>query len=261
MAKILLDNVWFSSVRSNSWLEEDYEDLIRQYAKVIWPQWICSPFKADVQGEDGAIKRPDLALVDPGYRTWWVVEVELASHNLISHVLPQVEAFRTGFYTREHANYLHRETPTLDVDRLGQMMLGSAPEILVIVDRPETGWLPNLRAMGVHLSIIEPFRDAANHLLLRVNGHQPEPPAASLSRCSRFAARLWKVHSPGALPPAIDGGYQIEWEGSVSHWRRLELADGVMICPDRGDTLTGWRSVELVRRDDGLLAFIPVSKQ
>src|SRR5262249_53493714 len=157
-----------------------------------------------------------------------------------------------------HANYLYRETPALDVNRLSQMMLGSPPEVLVIVDRPETGWLPHLRAMGVHLCTVEPFRDAANHLLLRVNGHQPEPPAASLSRCSRLAARLWKVHSPGALPPAIDDGYQIEWDGAVTYWRRLELADGVMICPNRGDVLAGWRSVELVKRDDGLLAFQPV---
>jgi hypothetical protein len=260
MAKVLLNNVWFSSVRSNSWLEEDYEELIRQYSGILFPQWVCAPFKADVTGEDGATKRPDLALIDPNYRTWWVVEVELASHSLASHVLPQVEAFRTGSYSGEHASYLNKEMPALDVDRLSQMMLGAPPEVLVIVDRPETGWLPILQAVGVYLSIVEPFRDVANHLLLRVNGHQPEPPAASLSRCSRFAARLWKVHSPGALPPATEGGYMIDWGGAVSLWKRLDLADGVMLCPDRGDILAGWRSVDLVMRED-VLAFQPISKQ
>jgi hypothetical protein len=222
------------------------------------------PFKTDVTGEDGATKRPDVALIDRSYREWWVVEVELSHHNLFTHVMPQVEAFRTATYERKHAEYLYVKAPTLDLDKLADMMLGLPPEVLVIVDRPDTDWLPVLRSRGVHLSIVEPFRDASDHLLLRINGHRPEPPASILTRCSRHSLRrLWRVHSPAALPAPMgdDELLEIEFEGGVTAWKRLQIADGVMLCALRGDILTEWRTVDLVRGEDGGLRFQPVTKE
>jgi hypothetical protein len=264
VARVLFNKVWFESVRSQSWYEADYEQIIFDYCQDLFPQWIPAPFKTDVIGEDGTIKRPDLALIDRSYREWWVVEVELAHHNLRTHVMPQVEAFRTATYERRHAEYLHARIPMLDLGRLADMMLGLPPEVLVVVDRPDTDWLPELHASGVHLSIVEPFRDPSDHLLLRVNGHRPEPPASVLTRCSRHALRrLWRVHSPAALPAATgdDAILEIEFDGGTTPWKRLQIADAVLLCATRGDILTGWRSVDLVRDEDGGLKFKPVTKE
>lgn len=264
MARVLFGQVWFDSIRSQSWYEADYEKIIFDRGQDLFSQWITVQFKTNVIGEDGATKRPDLALIDRSYREWWVVEVELAHHDLFTHVMPQVEAFRTATYERRHAEYLHARNPMLDLNRLSEMMLGLPPEILVIVDRPDTDWLPVLRARGVHLSIVEPFRGPSDNLLLRINGHRPEPPASVLSRCSRHQMRrLWRVHSPAALPPSTGDNeiLEIEFDGSVTQWARLKIANAVMLRALRGDILTGWRSADLVRGEDGGLKFKPVTKE
>ena len=264
MARVLFNNVWFTSVLSQTWYESDFERLVISRCADLFPWWKCVPFKADVVGEDGSTKRPDLALIDPAYRTWWVVEVELAHHNLLTHVLPQVEAFRTASYNRGHAEILHRKSPSLDLERLTDMMLGLPPDVLVIVDRPDTDWGLTLRSRNVYLSIVEPFRDQGDNLLIRVNGHQPAPPSSALTRCTRHVVRrLWKVHSPAALPPAKDGAdvLEIEFDGAVSTWKQVRLADGLMLFAERGEVLVGWRAVDLVRREDGILTFQPIARE
>jgi len=264
VARVLFDKVWFDAIRSQSWYEADYEKIIIDHCMDLFPQWILVPFKTDVVGEDGATKRPDFALVDYSYREWWIVEVEMAHHDLVAHVMPQVDAFRTATYERRHAEYLHGKNPALDLKRLADMMLGLPPEILVIVDRSDTDWRTALRARGVYLSTVEPFRDLAGRLLLRVNGYHPEPPVSVLTRCSRHALRrLWRVHSPAALPPpdGDDGILEIEFEGGITQWRRVQIADGVMLCASRGDILAKWRAVDLVKGEDGSLKFKPVTKE
>jgi hypothetical protein len=264
MARVLFNQVWFASVRSQSWYEDDYEQIILAYCAELFPRWVAVPFKTDVIGEDGTVKRPDLALIDRHYRQWWVVEVELAHHSLYAHVMPQVEAFKTASYEGRHAEYLYKRDPTLDPARLAEMMLGLPPEVLVIVDRPDTGWRSVLRARGVYLSTIEPFRDSSNHLLLRVNGHQPEPQPSVLTRCSRHTMRrLWRVHSPAALPPSArdDDALEIEFEGGMTLWKRVPIADGLMLCAERGDILAGWRAADLVEREGIGLSFLPIIKE
>ena len=98
MARIYFNKASFESVRSESWNEADFEQVILSNASILFPQWIAVPFKVNVTGEDGTVKQPDLALIDHSYRRWCVVEVELAHHNFMNHVLPQVEAFRTAAY-------------------------------------------------------------------------------------------------------------------------------------------------------------------
>ena len=266
MARVLFNQIWFDSVRSQSWYETDYEQIVVRHCPALFPHWIAVPFKTNVLGEDGAVKQPDLALIDPNYRKWWVVEVELAHHHVITHVLPQVEAFRTGTYNAQHAQYLFARNPSLDLSKLVAMMSGEPPQILVIVDRPDTDWRRLLRARDVSLSIVEPFRGPNNELLLRVNGDQPELPGSVLTRCSRHAGirRLWRVHSPAALPTAgrEDGLLEIVFDGSPVLWKRVDLAGSVMLCVhEGGDVLKGWRGVDLVQHADGGLAFQPVAKE
>jgi hypothetical protein len=265
VARVFYDQTWFNSVRSRSWYEADYEQLVVSHSSDLFPEWIAASFKTNVVGDSGATKQPDLALIDPSYRRWWVVEVELAHHDLFTHVLPQVDAFRSGTYGEEHALYLHRKRPDLDLYKLKAMMSGEPPEVLVIVDRPDTNWKRSLKAIDVSLSIVEPFRGPNNQLLLRVNGDQPELPGNVLSRCSRGdARRLWRVHAPAALPAPTrsDEVFEIMYEDSMTQWKRLDLAGSVMLCVEQGgDVLSGLRAVDLVQHDDGSLSFQAVTRE
>ena len=259
MARVFFNKVWFDSVRSESWHEADYENVVISNADILFPQWIVVPFKTNVIGDDGTVKQPDMALIDRSYRRWCVIEVELAHHSLVRHVLPQVEAFRTATYGDEHAAYIHSKDPALDLERLKEMVRSEPPEILVIVDRPDTTWKPMLREIDVSLSIIEPFRGPGTQVLLRVNGELPDLPGNVLTRLSRMQMRrLWKVHSPAALPMAAaeDDTFNILVDSSPTRWRRTAIGGGLMLSPfDGGDVLRGWKAVDLVQHEDGSLSF------
>jgi hypothetical protein len=259
MARVYFNHTWFSSVRSESWNEADYEQVVMSNAESLFPQWVAVPFKTNVTGDDGAVKQPDFALIDRLYRRWCVVEVELSHHRLVQHVLPQVEAFRTGTYGDEHADYLYARDPSLDIHRLKAMIRVEPPEIVVIVDRPDTCWKPTLKTLDVWLSIAEPFRGPTDQLLMRVNGEIPDLPGNILTRLSRWQLRrLWKVHSPATLPTPTghDDTLEIIVDNAPTLWKRTTLGDGVMLAAQsRGDVLDGWKAVDLVQHDDGTLSF------
>jgi hypothetical protein len=271
MARVYVDQTWFNSVRSQSWNERDYENLIIKNCADLFPRWIPVPFKVDVVGEDSVVKRPDLALIDPDYRKWCVVEVELAHHDIFSHVLPQVNVFCHGKYDEEHARHLARREPSLDRKRLNQMMLGSPPDVMVIVDRPDTGWKRHLKPLGAMLNIVEPFRGPNDELMFRVNGDHLESPGNVLTRCSRGdMRRFWKVHSPAALPgPTGDielfgdtDVLEIQYEMTPIIWKRHKFGKTVMLSAEsRGDALDGLSLVDIVRHDDGSLRFEIVARE
>ena len=264
MARILFKESWFNSVRSNSWNEADFENLVISKAGELFPGWMPVKFKADVTGYDGVTKRPDLALIDPKYRKWCVVEVELAHHNLNGHVLPQIEVFCSGSYGEAHAQHLKRQDDGLDLGRMILMMNGLLPEVLVVVDRPDTDWKKPLKQAGALLGIVEPFRGPNDEILFRINGDQPELPGQILTRCSRHLRRYWKVHSPATLPvSARDDGYlEIEVAGLPVLWNRVMLKDSVMLAAvEHGDVLEGISLADVVSEDDGSLRFVKVARE
>jgi hypothetical protein len=261
MARVYFNQTWFSSVRSESWNEVDYEQVVLSNAAVLFPQWITVPFKANVVGEDGTVKQPDIALIDHKYRRWCVVEVELASHHYVNHVAPQVEAFRYGRYGDEHATYLYQRNPALDLSRLREMVRTVPPQVLVIVDRPDTDWKPRLKAIDVALSIVEPFRSGiGTHVLLRVNGEMPDLPGNVLTRINRWQVRrLWTVQSPATLPPCDeDGTLEILIDNQPIRWKRTALGSGVMISALGGDPLRGWKGADLIQHEDRRLSIQPI---
>lgn len=260
MARLLVGNTWYESIRSQSWRESDYEALVIDQAPELFPAWRCIPFNETIEGEDGVRKKPDLALVDNLYRSWWVVEIELSHHNLRSHVIPQVDAFRTGAYGSAHAAALHVRAQDLDRDRLEAMIQGEPPGVLVVVDTPNATWRRALEERRVQLAIVEPFRSRGTTIAVRLNGDQPEPHPEHLSRCTRNPSlrRFWRVHSPATLPVG-EQVLTIEYDGVDTTWHVVQLHDSVMLKSDRGDVLAEATSVDLVRREGGGFAFRQVS--
>jgi hypothetical protein len=126
----------------------------------------------------------------------------------------------------------------------------------VIVNQPCPRWVEPLRARDALLCVVEPFRSEQSRILLRLNGEQPRLNRAVLSRCTRTGmARMIVVESPAMLDGEHDTRYDIEFEGTVAVWVRVEMADVVYLRPVRGDVLAGATAVDLVRLDDGRLEF------
>jgi hypothetical protein len=95
--------------------EIDFEAMSVRALSCIYPAYRCIVFGGSFE-YDGEIKRPDLALVAHDLSHWFIIEVELLSHSLDGHVLPQVRAFQYGAPQPSCAKILSRE---LGID-LGQ---------------------------------------------------------------------------------------------------------------------------------------------
>lgn len=252
----MVDGHRYDSLGSTAFLEREYERLITQEAADLFPGLIVVPFKEAVEYE-GVWKKPDLAIIDPECRVWWVAEVELAHHSLDRHVLPQVEVLARGSYGERHAARLAEAAPALGHDRIEAMLRGAQPTVAVIVNQPVPGWEQPLTREGALLVIVEVFRSDTRLPIYRVNGHDLVLPGAVLTACrvDPMMPRMLRVDTPGALPPSSDGHLKIGYRGSVTQWRTVATADRTYLSPARGSVWPEGTALNIVRGRDGRLTF------
>ena len=256
MPRLLVGTDWYEAVASTDFYEVHFEALVLKHASRLYPDYFAIPFKTTVTSEHGA-KKPDLALIDREYRTWWVVEVELAHHSLHHHVLPQIQILATANYGPTEAAFLARQDSNLSTSLLLEMMRGAPPGILVLVNQAVPNWQAPLAICRASVGIVEVFRSARNDTILRINGEQPAPLGSLVSVC-RFdplLPRLLIVDSPASLGAAAEGRFIIEFQGSVSEWRRMAIADKVWLTPYGANPLPAAPSYELRRSGGGRLVF------
>lgn len=256
MAGLLVNRTWFDGLASTELYESEFERLIAQESAVVFPGWRFVPFKVDVVSPLGR-RRPDYALIDPRYRLWYVVEVEMAHHSLEGHVIPQIEVFTDGEYGAAHADCIVRSAPDLDRSSIEEMLRGTPPHVFVIVNLPMSEWKVPLARYGVQLGVVEIFRSDRNTYALRVNGFRPELPRSALTLCRRdpIVLKLFSVDAPAALPirPGEEGIIAVD--GRMTEWVRVDTASRVYLSPKRGDPVGDAKVVELQRADDGSLVF------
>lgn len=254
MARVLIGGEWYQGLSSTALLEREFETLVSERAEEIFPGWRVVPFKMDVVSDDD-VRRPDLALVDPLYRDWWVVEIELAHHPFKGHVYPQVLAFSRGMYGVEHAEYLAQKDPTLDSGSLHTMMMGKPPGVHVLVNDYVDGWMPALDHLEVTVGIAEVFLSEQNQVAVRLNGSIPRMPSQMSSNCrrARLLPRAWEVDTPAILPATDDGALDVLIDDQVSEWQKLMTGDRIYIVPRKGDPTGGADSATLSLGADSVL--------
>lgn len=69
--------------------ESEFEPITIRAFGCLYPQYQCVVFGGRFLYEDEN-RKPDLAMIARNNSHWFIVEVELLSHSLESHVLPQV---------------------------------------------------------------------------------------------------------------------------------------------------------------------------
>lgn len=252
MPRLLINGEWFEAVASDSVYESEYEQLLITNASHLYPDFHLVKFKVDVQSEHGA-GRPDLALVDKNYRRWWVVEVELGHHPLKSHVEKQVRIFARARYGQEHARAL-AERGGLDRDKLVEMMRGTQPRVLVLVNVPRSEWSGWLAPYEALVGVVEVFRSYRNQYVLRINGDQPEALTDDLTVCvlDTTLRRCLRVESPAALPAGDE--FSILYQDEVSSWHVLKASDTVWLHPrGRYPLPPNAQYFALLQRGDGQL--------
>lgn len=235
MAKIHVLNTEYVSKLAGSYSEADFEKVLYSHRELLFPNEVLVYFKADVRWGDD-VRRADFALVDRGYRYWCVVEVELAHHDFHSHVFPQVEVLRNGEYSEVHANAISREAVELDKRRLENLVVGSSPQVWVVVDRPVERWREALKAMRVSLGVFEVYESGKASIAIRVDGSRPSSRVESFGVIRNLMGRVWSVENFPVLRDVGVSQVPIIFEEMEWQWNVRELG-GVLSIVSSGDIM------------------------
>lgn len=238
MAKILVDNEWFDEVSAQSMYESQFEDIIRDQAAILFPEYLTVPFKFLVESENGRAKA-DLALIDKNYLGWWVIEVEMSRHSFKNHVLPQVKILSEAFYSESVAQYFFERQPALDLDRLKAMMKGVQPRVLVILDLPKPEWSQKLEKFDCLLAIFQIFKSSDNKIIYRINGQYPFNFESGRSLChfEPLISNFLVIDSPALLDIQNDEKIEVTFNSALTEWKRIEIKDKIYLLPTKFNPL------------------------
>jgi hypothetical protein len=252
MAKILHAGEWYEQLATESLYEDEYERLIQQHSRELFPNYRLVPFKMLVYSETAGAKA-DFALVHERYREWWVVEAEMSHHPFGGHVRPQVETLARASYNETVSTYLCGRDVTLDPIRMASVVKGQQPRVLVVVNAPVPGWDRELRNYGALVTVFEVFRSRHNKHVYRLNGEHPVADTAELiSACRVELARFLRVLSPGILPIQHGEKMEVLFRGGATIWARMDLQDCVYLSSAKPVSLNMRARYELREREDGV---------
>jgi hypothetical protein len=251
VSKLLVGKQWYSDLTATLQFESEFEAILETHSKMLFPLMHFVPFKAEVRSRFG-VKKADFALVDREYRYWWVVEAEMARHDLHGHVIPQVDVLRTGEYSEVHASAMLRANPELDEERLTRLVRGQAPQVWVVVDRNVPNWVQPLKALGVEVGVFEIFLSDRNQYIIRANGSLPKTIDVDSTLCLRTGHRIWQVIQPGLLNNLAGDTFDVEIGNELVPWKVRHFGNNfVAISPAvQGDPLDGYSKVRLVSMDE-----------
>jgi hypothetical protein len=135
--------------------EVELEAAAIKVLSCIYPRYQCFVFGGGFE-YDGRLSRPDLAMVASDFTHWFIIEVELVSHSLKGHVLPQVTAFRYGTPQPDCITILERE---LGIDRSrARTLLDHVPRsVVVIANSRDPIWETSLSAHNIQYAIVSLF--------------------------------------------------------------------------------------------------------
>ena len=243
--RLLAKGSVYSALGSSVLRESEYEALILQHAKDVFPGWWVVPFKMTIESPYGN-RRPDLALVAPDFQQWWVVEVELAHHPMQEHVYPQVQAFASGDYGESHATALHRHLSGVDLTSLQEMVRNYYPRVHVVVNQEVPGWLSPLHDLSVTLSVVEIYRSDEDEYAMRIAGSVPSAFQARRSYCERdrVVKNAFRLKTPEVLS-GVSGSFEVLVDGRITTWYRTDDSSH-LIFPSGGDPFGDARGFFLI---------------
>lgn len=137
--------------------EPAFNEIAMRVLKQLRPDCIIFPFHPDVHHDD-AVWIPDLAIVDRDFGYWFVVEIEIATHHLERHVIPQVTAFCEGRYDKNAVAMLSTAL-NINEERAETLLLTIPRDVVVVSNRSDEKWNHKLAALGVQHIVIRTYQN------------------------------------------------------------------------------------------------------
>lgn len=222
----------FTLIDPTSFSEAEFEGHVQAALRCVYPDYFCVPFRGAFSFDE-EIFEADLALVHRSFSHWFVLEVELVSHSLQHHVLPQVRAFRFGRPLDSCVTYLCRHVPGVDMMRAQSLLRYVPKNVAVIANRTDPEWTVALRGCDVQSLTVSVFRKSDGGLAHETEGSLYVP-HESLGFFSYSASnRSFRVPLGTALS---EGEIQIEDpNGAVGIWIVRSSLDALWVTKQVGD--------------------------
>ncbi len=208
--------------------EEQFEAIVQAELDRTLPEFFVIPFKKDIESPSGRRNCPDLAIIAKDLSCWFLIEVELSHHSLKNHVLPQVETFIEGEYTREHAAYIRTKIPELCEHALFRLLRYKRPVVLVVADSEaaiDKKWQKHLHEIGCNLGIMEVLFSERDDSLILFSGYLPEKPRVEevkLKKHAQFNA-LMCAQPPQSLSDMHSAILTVNFNGTL---HKLQIVSG-----------------------------------
>ena len=176
MSKVIdsIANNWYQEVAPRDfYLEIDLERVIMHNLSLIFPEYLPAMFKDDlIHKVTGKTNRADLCMIKSDYSEWYVIEVELGKHTK-GEVVNQIDTFRNCIYTKENANYIYQKNKSLNLSRLTTLVVGTPPELMVIVNEVKKDWKSDLSKLNCKMCVFQIYNDFDGKRMFRLEGEHP----------------------------------------------------------------------------------------
>lgn len=228
--------------------ETEFEAITLRAFGCIYPQYQCAVFGGRFLHE-GEYRKPDLAMVARDRSHWFVVEVELLSHSLERHVLPQVQAFRYGEPQSECASILSRELG-IDLGEAATLISRVPRAVVVVANRTRPDWENMIRAHQAQFLVVTRFEGQTGREAFEVSGS-----LAAVKESLGFgtySAQDGMIRFAAAVD-LPDGNIQMEMtSGVASLWKVLRDARFAWVMKDTGRVdIPNGALVQIIRTIDG----------
>jgi len=159
----------FSLVDPSSFLEIDFEAHVVRALTCLKPKYFCGVF-AGTFVLDGEVRKSDLALVAKDFSHWLVVEVELTSHSLNDHVLPQVRCLRYGDPRDSCIASLCGAVSGISEAEAARILKDLPRDVVVVCNSFDHVWDLQFRGLGVQHLVVSVFADPSGQFGYQLDG-------------------------------------------------------------------------------------------
>jgi hypothetical protein len=172
---------WLSRVSYTDRLEEEFEKIFFTNAKNIFPDFFCLDFKIKIASKKGNTI-PDFVLIAKDYSRWAIGEVELVSHNLNDHVLPQMDKFYLGEWDdHQIVSKLCEKYPSLDKLKIKELVEKTEPQIFLIANEYLDEWSLPLTKRNIKYLSIEVYTSNHSERIIHICGERTQEQLIKIS--------------------------------------------------------------------------------
>lgn len=242
MQRLLVENEWYDALPPGGLEDEEYQELLHRRAERLFPEFYLVPLGVRFSSDYGQA-RPQLALIDRAYGSWWVVLLQTGTPPTAKYLRQQATILREARYGADVARTLAEGNNRIQATQLGKL-LRETPGLFVVVGHPPAQPAPE---DDVLVGIAEVFRSENRKYVLRINGEQPTPTrddsssldVKTIGRCTRNVLvtpnLLTLVLSDPTHP--LPAHCTIEFEGVVSEWSLSRDGAETSLCTARPGAL------------------------